>query len=104
MYKKAILMKVYPDMHEEYKRRHHEIWPAMVKGLKEHGVKSYSIHLDEETSCLFGYLEIEDLDVWNAFSSTEINQKWWEFMEPVMETNKDSSPVTKDLKLVFSLE
>jgi len=104
MYKKAVLMKVYPNMHEEYEKRHKEIWPEMVRGLEKHGVKSYSIYLDETTSLLFGYLEVEDLELWDKFSSTEINQKWWRYMEPVMETNEDSSPVTKELKAVFSLE
>jgi|SRR5699024_1400705 len=104
MFKKSILMKVYPEMHEEYEKRHQEIWPEMVEGLKEHGVNRYLIYLDEETSLLFGYLEIEDLELWDKFSSTEINQKWWRYMEPVMETNEDSSPVAKELRLVFSLE
>lgn len=104
MFKKSILMKVYPEMHEEYEKRHQEIWPEMVEGLKEHGVNRYSIYLDEETSLLFGYLEIENLELWDQFSSTEINQKWWRYMEPVMETNEDSSPVAKELRLVFSLE
>ncbi len=103
MYKKAILMKVYPDMHEEYERRHQEIWPEMVKGLKDHSVKNYSIYLDEETSLLFGYLEIENIELWSEFTFTEINQKWWKYMKPVMETNEDSSPITRDLKQVFTL-
>lgn len=97
-------MKVYPKMHKEYEKRHQKIWPEMVEGLKKHGVNSYSIYLDEETSLLFGYLEIEDLELWGKFSSTEINQKWWRYMKPVMETNQDSSPVTRELSLVFSLE
>lgn len=97
-------MTVYPDKHEEYKRRHNEIWPEMVDELHKHGARNYSIFLDEETSKLFGYVEIEDEETWEKMSSIEINQKWWSFMEPVMETNLDNSPVSKDLKQVFHME
>lgn len=104
MIRKAFVMKVYPDMHEEYEKRHNEIWPEMVDELRKHGGKNYSIFLDKDTNTLFGYVEIEDEEKWKLMASTEINQKWWKFMEPVMETNHDSSPVSKDLKEVFHME
>lgn len=103
MIKKAIRMKVYPDKHDEYKKRHEELWPEMEEMLKKHGCRKYSIWLDEETDYLFGYLEIEEESKWAEVPNTEINQKWWKYMEEVMDTNSDSSPVTKDLKQVFEL-
>ncbi|WP_445449633.1 L-rhamnose mutarotase, partial [Enterococcus faecalis] len=36
-------------------------------------------------------------------ADTEINRKWWDFMENVMDTNPDNSPVTVDLEKVFEL-
>jgi len=104
MIRKAFVMEVYPDQHEEYEKRHNEIWPEMVKELKNHGAHNYSIFLDKKTNQLFGYIEIEDEEKWKQMSLTEINQKWWAFMEPVMKTNSDNSPVTKDLKEVFHLD
>jgi len=103
MIRKGFVMKVYPDKHEEYEKRHNEIWPEMVKELKNHGVISYSIFLQKETNQLFGYLEIEDEEKWSKMATTEINQKWWSYMEPVMETNPDKSPVSLDIKEVFHL-
>lgn len=103
MIKKAVRMKVYPDKHEEYKKRHDQLWPEMEKMLKEYGCLSYTIWLDEETNYLFGYLEIENEGKWANVPETEINQKWWEFMKDVMETHPDHSPVSKDLKKVFEL-
>lgn len=103
MIKKAFRMKVYPDQHAEYEKRHKELWPEMRQMLKEHGVKSYSIFLDKETSVLFAYAEIESEELWNQIEMTDINQKWWEFMEPVMETNPDKSPISQVLKQVFDL-
>jgi len=104
MIRKAFVMEVYPDQHEEYEKRHNEIWPEMVKELKNHGAHNYSIFLDKETNQLFGYIEIEDEEKWKQMALTEINQKWWAFMEPVMKTNSDNSPVSKDLKEVFHLD
>lgn len=103
MIKKAFRMKVYPDQHAEYEKRHKELWPEMRQMLKEHGVKSYSIFLDKETNVLFAYAEIESEELWNQIAMTDINQKWWEFMEPVMETNPDKSPISQVLKQVFDL-
>src|SRR5690625_1956263 len=104
MIRKGFVMKVYPDKDEEYERRHHEIWPEMVEELRKHGVINYSIFLQKETNQLFGYLENEDEEKWSKRAETEIYQKWWSFMEPVMETNEDKRPVSTDLKEVFHLE
>lgn len=104
MIRKAFVMTVYPEMHEEYEKRHNEIWPEMIDELHLHGASNYSIFLDKETNKLFGYVEIENEEKWSEMAKTEINQKWWEFMEPVMETNSDKSPVTINLKEVFHLK
>ena len=53
-------MKLFKGKEEEYKRRHDAIWPELVSLLKEHGIKEYSIFLDEKTNILFGVLEIDD--------------------------------------------
>ena len=103
MIKKAFRMKVFPDQHAEYEKRHKELWPEMRQMLKEHGVLSYSIFLDKETSFLFAYAEIENEEQWKQITKTEINQRWWEFMEPIMETNPDKSPVSHELPQVFEL-
>lgn len=104
MIRKAFIMTVYPDKHEEYEKRHNEIWPEMVEELHRHGASNYSIFLDKESSKLFGYVEIENEEKWSEMAKTEINQKWWEFMEPVMETHSDKSPVSIDLKEVFHMD
>ncbi|MBE0341640.1 L-rhamnose mutarotase, partial [Paenibacillus sp. 28ISP30-2] len=72
--------------------------------LKRHGAHNYSIFLDEETGSLFAFLEIEDEEKWGQIAQTDICQKWWAYMEPLMETNPDNSPVSRNLKEVFYLE
>ena len=80
MIRKAFLMQVNPDRHEEYRKRHNPIWPELEATLKSHGVHNYSIFLDPETNQLFGYVEIEDQARWNAIARTEICRKWWAHM------------------------
>ncbi len=80
-----------------------ELWPELKEQLIAHGAKSYQIFLDPETLALFGYLEIEDETRWQQLAATEINQKWWHYMAELMETNSDDSPVTQELREVFTL-
>lgn len=104
MVRKAFVMRVNPDQHEEYERRHNPIWPELEETLKSHGVLSYSIFLDTETSQLFAYAEIEEEARWKAIADTDICRKWWQHMSPIMPSNPDSSPRAKDLREVFHIK
>jgi L-rhamnose mutarotase len=100
---KSFKMKLYPGQEAEYEKRHMELWPEMVDMIHEHGGKNYSIFLDQETLTLFGYIEIENEELWNKGADTAVNRKWWDFMADIMETNPDNSPVSIDLKPLFHL-
>ncbi|MFJ7738701.1 L-rhamnose mutarotase [Lysinibacillus sp. NPDC097287] len=99
----ATKMFVNVDCFEEYQKRHDDLWPDMEMALKAHGAHNYSIFLDEETGQLFAYVEIEDEARWQALADTEICQKWWAYMEPLMKTNENCSPVAIPLAPVFYL-
>ena len=103
MIRKAFVMQVNPDAHEEYEKRHNPIWPELEAKLKEHGVHNYSIFLDADANTLFAYAEIEDEERWNAIAQTEICQKWWAHMGDVMPSNPDNSPVSRDVREVFHI-
>ncbi len=104
MIRKAFVMSVDRGMEGEYEARHNPIWDSLKETLKEHGVHNYSIFLDSETNALFGYVEIESQEKWEAISSTESCQQWWHYMHDVMPTNSDSSPISSELKEVFHLD
>jgi L-rhamnose mutarotase len=104
MIRKAFIMSVDPKFHAEYEKRHRPIWPELEAVLKDHGVHNYSIHLDESTSQLFGYAEIEDEARWAAIAQTEICKKWWAHMKDIMPSNPDNSPISKSLREVFYLQ
>lgn len=104
MIRKAFRMSVHADRYEEYARRHNPIWPELEKTLFDHGVVSYSIHLDPATGDLFAYAEIESEERWKAVAATPVCQRWWRHMADLMPSNPDASPVARDLREVFHLE
>jgi len=104
MIRKAFVMFVNPDKHEEYEKRHNPIWDDMHKMLKDHGVNNYSIFLDAKRNMLFAYAEIESEEKWNTIADTAICKKWWAYMGDVMPSNPDNSPVSEDLREVFHID
>ncbi len=103
MIRKAFVMTVNPDCQAEYERRHRPIWPTLEAVLRMHGVLSYSIFLDEASSRLFGYVEIEDEAQWNAIAQTPECRRWWAHMKDLMPTNPDNSPIATELREVFHI-
>ncbi len=104
MIRTAFLMQLKPGHQAEYERRHNPIWPELQAVLRAHGVHNYSIFLDSATDKLFAYAEIESEERWRQIAQTEVCQRWWAHMQPLMQTNADNSPVALELKEVFHLD
>lgn len=104
MIRKAFLMTVNADAHDEYERRHKPIWNDLERVLKDHGVSNYSIFLASSTGRLFGYAEIESEDLWAKIAETDECKRWWTFMKDVMPSNDDNSPVSVNLREIFHLD
>ncbi|MCI2399116.1 L-rhamnose mutarotase [Aliiroseovarius subalbicans] len=96
-------MRLNDGMAAEYKRRHDAIWPELVDLLHDAGVSDYSIHLDEETRHLIGFLTRTDDHIMEALPDHPVMQKWWAYMGDIMETNEDNSPVSVPLTPLFHL-
>ena len=103
---KRLAFKMYltEGMKQEYRKRHDEIWPELVKLLKDNGISEYSIFLDEETNTLFAFQKLEAGGGSQDLGQTEIVKKWWAFMADIMKTNPDNSPVSVPLDEVFYLD
>lgn len=99
----AFRMKVFPGMEEEYKRRHDAIWPELSDLLKSNGISSYSIFLDDRDGSLFGVLNVENEVSMEALPQHPVMKKWWAYMQDIMETHADSSPISIPLTEVFYL-
>jgi len=89
---------------EEYKKRHDAIWPELKSLLKEHGISDYSIFLDEESNVLFGKLTVDNISSLTSLPESPVMKKWWAYMEDIMVSNDDASPVSIPLKQVFFMD
>jgi L-rhamnose mutarotase len=104
MQRHAFKMFLNPGMKAEYRKRHDEIWPELVKLLTEAGISNYSIHLDEETNILFGYLERADDHRMDDLPNHPVMKKWWAHMKDIMAYNSDGTPVAIGLEEVFYMK
>jgi L-rhamnose mutarotase len=99
----AFTMRLHKGFEEEYRRRHDAIWPELQTLLHETGIREYSIFLEEATGTLFAVLQVADPLQLDALPAQAVMQRWWSYMQDIMDTNPDHSPVTKPLKEVFYL-
>jgi L-rhamnose mutarotase len=77
-----------PEKIEEYKRLHANVWPGVLKMIKQCNIRNYSIYLGElenDKYYLFSYFEYtgDDFDADMAkMAADPTTQKWWSFCEP----------------------
>jgi len=104
MIRNAFKMQLKPGFEEEYKKRHDEIWPELSQLLTDAGVSNYSIFLDPETLVLYGYQELTDDNTSDDLPRLDIMKEWWAYMQDIMDSNPDNSPVVKSLNEVFHMD
>jgi L-rhamnose mutarotase len=72
----CFVLQVKPERIEEYKERHHAVWPEMKKALQDTGWSNYSLFLRPD-GLLIGYLETENFDRSRAgMAKLEVNARW----------------------------
>ncbi len=81
----GFILKVKPEMIEEYKKRHQNVWPDMLQALRETGWHNYSLFMRPDGT-LFGYVETPDFDAARAgMAEREVNARWQASMAPFFE-------------------
>ena len=100
-------LQVRPDRIEEYKARHAEVWPDMLRALHETGWHNYSLFLRPD-GLLIGYLEtpvsLEQAQAGMALR--EVNARWQAQMGELFE-ELDGVPPDEGLLVldeIFHLE
>jgi L-rhamnose mutarotase len=79
---------VKPEKIEEYKRLHADVWPGVLKMIKQCNIRNYSIYfgeLEKGKYYLFSYFEYtgDDFDADMAkMAADPTTQKWWSVCEP----------------------
>jgi L-rhamnose mutarotase len=77
-----------PEKIEEYKRLHADVWPDVLKMIKQCNIRNYSIYLGEMENnkyYLFSYFEYTGDDFkadMAKMAADPTTQKWWSFCEP----------------------
>ena len=104
MSQKGFLMYLKAGAENEYKKRHEKLWPELESLLKSYGISNYSIFLDTDTHILFACLYCPDDFDQAALAQEPIMQKWWIYVEELMETETNKAHKTKDLKQMFYLK
>lgn len=103
MQTRAFRMNLNPGQAAEYRRRHDEIWPELAQALLEAGVVDYRIFLDEPANALFATLIHEDVHGLDELPGTALMQRWWNYMQDIMPSHADASPISVDLLPMFEL-
>lgn len=73
----------------EYKRLHADVWPGVLKMIKECNIRNYSIYLAEvkkDEFFLFSYFEYigDDFEADMAkMANDETTKKWWTYTDPL---------------------
>lgn len=89
----------------EYVRRHNEIWPEMVKLLKDAGICNYTIFNTGDE--LFGYYECEKGVAFAEKAQAEslVVDRWNEYMKDILELEMDpETGAQPKLEPVFRLD
>jgi L-rhamnose mutarotase len=78
----CFLLRVRPDLADEYVRRHGEVWPEMRAELARAGWHNYSLFAAAD-GLVVGYLETDDFDAaLAAMERTDVNARWQAEMAP----------------------
>jgi L-rhamnose mutarotase len=72
----CFLLQVRPELLDEYRDRHRDVWPEMLAALAAAGWHNYSLFARDD-GLLVGYVEAEDLTAAQAaMAATEVNALW----------------------------
>ena len=79
-----------PEVREEYKRRHDELWPEMRELIAEAGLYNYTIW--NVGARLIDYYECDDLARAKAIlRKSDVKKRWDAYMKDLIVCNPDGS-------------
>lgn len=101
-----MIWKMKPEMKEQYKKDHDNIWPDMAKAIKDAGYKNYSIYFRKDGT-MFAYLEHDNLEEGSKkMAATEVNSRWQKAMDKYFIKNNPNiiGPEIEMLEEVFHVD
>jgi L-rhamnose mutarotase len=87
------IIGIKPEYIESYKKYHAEVWPGVLKMIKDCNIRNYNIFLKDEL--LFAYFEYTgnnfEADMKKMADDPE-TQRWWAVMEPMQKPVATGKP------------
>lgn len=106
MIRKAFVFRIKPELKDDYKKAHDEIWPEMAKAIRDSGIRNYSIFFRKDGT-LFACFESEDPQRSLDYLKTlDVNTRWQKAMDRffIKEDASILGPETEALEEVFHLD
>jgi L-rhamnose mutarotase len=95
----TFIMRIKPELKDDYKRAHHEIWPDMARAIRDSGIRNYSISFRPDGT-LFAYLESPDPALsFEKLGRTEVNARWQKAMDRFF-VKRDPSSTGPDVEVI----
>ena len=99
MSRHAMIWKIKPELKEQYKKDHDEIWPDMAKAITDAGYKNYSIYFRKDGT-MFAYLEHNNLEEGGKIlGRTEVNGRWQKAMAKYF-VNSDPKIIGPEMEML----
>ena len=80
------VLGVRPEHLAEYKRLHADVWPDVLKRIKDSNITNYSIYLRQPENLMFAYFEYVGSDYEGdmaKIAADPATQKWWDLCMPM---------------------
>ncbi len=103
----GMMIGLRPEAVEKYKEYHAEVWPGVLKTIRECNIRNYTIFLKD--NLLFGYYEYHGSDHqadMARMAACPKTREWWAIMEPMQQPldNRDPGDWWTQMEEVFHTE
>jgi len=102
----VFIFRIRPELKDEYKKAHDEIWPDMARAIRKSGIRNYSIFFRKDGT-LFAYLESKDpAKAFDYLVKQDVNTRWQKAMDRYfIKTDRSKlGPEMEEIEEVFHLD
>jgi L-rhamnose mutarotase len=89
----GMAIKIKSENLDEYRKLHANVWPDVLKMIRECNIRNYSIY--HKDGMMFSYFEYvgEDFDADMAkMAADSTTQKWWDVCKPLLDPLETCAP------------
>lgn len=91
MARACFVIKLRPGSEAEYRRRHNEIWPELVKAIREAGIREFALFLRGTDVFAFAECDPDCETAFRKLGKTEVDVAWSRWFEDLIEEETDET-------------